>query len=149
LGNVATFTFAGDFTDGNYRATLSAAGITDASNLHPARNFNYDFFALAGDVNSDRAVDFADLVILSQNYGQPERTRADGDLNGDGSVDFNDLVLLAQDYNSTIPAASAPVPSAGTPVFSTTPINVAKDSGATDVLRKAGKPLKNPLPKRR
>src|SRR5205814_2037735 len=130
--NLATFTFAADFTDGNYRATLSAAGITDASNLHPAANFNFDFFALEGDVNGDRTVDFADLVILSQNYGQPERTRADGDLNGDGSVDFKDLVLLAQDYNSTLPFPSTPISPPLTNTFSTTPISVLNASAAPD-----------------
>lgn len=54
---------------------------------------------IIGDLNFDGAVNFADLLILAQNYGRgPAATWAQGDLNGDGTVDFADLLLLAQNY---------------------------------------------------
>jgi hypothetical protein len=57
-----------------------------------------------GDANHDGGVDFADLVVLAQNYNTPGgRTFEQGDFTGDGSVDFADLVQLAQHYNSVAP----------------------------------------------
>ena len=57
-----------------------------------------------GDANHDGGVDFADLVVLAQNYNTPSgRTFEQGDFTGDGSVDFADLVQLAQHYNSVAP----------------------------------------------
>jgi hypothetical protein len=58
----------------------------------------------AGDANYDGQVDFADLVVLAQNYNSADRSYEQGDFTGDGRVDFADLVLLAQNYNSS-PAA--------------------------------------------
>ncbi len=72
-------------------------------------------YTLGGDVNLDRAVGFADLVTIAQNYGLAAgATRAKGDLNGDGSVGFADLVMLAQQYGTTLPTpAPAARPVAG------------------------------------
>ena len=54
-----------------------------------------------GDANGDGRVDFADLLILAQNYGKSAgATFAQGDFNGDGSVGFDDLLILAQNYGS-------------------------------------------------
>jgi len=61
-----------------------------------------------GDANFDGVVNFADLVILAQHYGQSNATYATGDFNGDGIVNFSDLVILAQNYGKSItPAVSA------------------------------------------
>ena len=59
-----------------------------------------------GDANADRAVNFADLVALAQNYGEASGVArwAQGDFNEDGNVSFADLVLLAQNYGSAAPA---------------------------------------------
>lgn len=51
-----------------------------------------------GDVNTDGAVDFADLLTLAQHYGLSGATRSLGDLNSDEAVGFSDLLLLAQHY---------------------------------------------------
>ena len=69
---------------------------------------------LPGDLNGDGAVDFNDLLILAQHYGQPG-TFPQGDLNGDGTVGFDDLLILAQNYGRTsVPqSASAIVSSLG------------------------------------
>ena len=55
---------------------------------------------LKGDANIDRLVDFADLVLLAQNYNTTVgATYSQGDNNYDGGVNFTDLVALAQNYN--------------------------------------------------
>jgi hypothetical protein len=115
--NTATFTFA-SLPDGNYTATLVAAGITDSSGNpldgngdgNGGDSYAHSFFVLAGDINRDRKVDFNDLVVLAQNYNSTGgKTWAQGDLSGDGNVDFNDLVILAQRYNVSLAAPAAPV----------------------------------------
>jgi hypothetical protein len=109
--------------DGNYRATLTAAAVTDAQGRQLDGNadgtagddFTTDFFHLAGDINHDRSVDFLDLAAMAQNYNTTGgMTWAQGDLNGDGNVDFLDLAILAQRYNTSLaaPAPSDPVGSA-------------------------------------
>jgi len=115
----ATWTSATSFTDGNYTATLSAGGISDANsrpldgdgNGSGGDNYVLSFFVLPGDANRDRIVDFADLVKVAQNYGGPAPFGwASGDFNGDGSVGFADLVSVAQRYGQSLPApAAAPV----------------------------------------
>jgi hypothetical protein len=143
--NTATFTFASDFVDGNYRATIAAGGVVDAANLQPSFDWNYDFWVLPGDLNHDRFVDFNDLAVLAQNYNQSGLTYTDGDLNGDGTVDFNDLVLLAQRYNTSLPALAPPLPSAAQAVaappsiFSTSKIAIVRDH-PIDGLPKARRP---------
>jgi subtilisin family serine protease len=113
--NTATFTFAGVPADGNYRATLLSNGIRDSSNAaldgdgngSPGGDFHLDFFLLRGDANRDRTVNFADLVVVAQNYGSSSgATWAQGDFDGDGAVNFNDLVTLAQMYNKTLAGAA-------------------------------------------
>jgi hypothetical protein len=58
--------------------------------------------ALAGDVTLDDAVDFADLLVLAQNYDTPAgATWQIGDFDRDGAVGFTDLLALAQNYDAT------------------------------------------------
>lgn len=69
---------------------------------------------VAGDANGDGVVNFADLLILAQNYGQSGATWSTGDFNVDGNVGFDDLLLLAQHYGQTtasFAAATVPEPS--------------------------------------
>jgi autotransporter-associated beta strand protein len=57
--------------------------------------------ATPGDINLDSAVNFADLLLLAQNYsGTGIKTWSQGDMSGDGTVSFPDLLLLAQNYGS-------------------------------------------------
>jgi hypothetical protein len=60
---------------------------------------------LPGDANGDGRVNFADLLILAQNYGKTGATYSQGDFTGDGTVGFADLLILAQNYGRTNAAA--------------------------------------------
>jgi hypothetical protein len=100
-------------SDGDYRLEVRAGTVVDnAGNPLPA-DVGFDFTHLAGDANRDRAVNFADLAILAQNYGQPGKHFGEGDFDHDGRVGFSDLVILAQRYNTVLPpppsAQSAPL----------------------------------------
>jgi hypothetical protein len=44
-------------------------------------------------------VNFADLLVLTQNYGKAG-SFAEGDLDHDGRVGFSDLLILAQNFAS-------------------------------------------------
>ena len=55
---------------------------------------------LPGDANFDGTVNFTDLLILSQHYGQ-QGEWVDGEFSGGGTVDFADLLTLAQNYGRT------------------------------------------------
>lgn len=120
--NTATWTSASVLPDGDYKATLLAAGISDAASRALDGNgdgtsgddYTLKFFTFAGDANRDRTVGFADLVKVAQNYGSTGKTWADGDFNGDGAVNFSDLVVVAQHYGSSLAALPAAVPA--TPV---------------------------------
>jgi len=68
--------------------------------------------ARPGDANLDGKVDFADLVILAQNYGKTGMNWDQGDFNYDGTVNFADLVILAQNYGQSFVPAAAPAVSA-------------------------------------
>ena len=72
-------------------------------------DFPFPTFFKIGDLNHDGIVDFADLVILAQNYGGTGKTFAEGNLDYDpaGNVDFADLVILAQQYNTSLPPAAS------------------------------------------
>ena len=68
---------------------------------------------LPGDANRDGRVDFADLLVLGQHYGESGATWATGDFNADGAVGFDDLLLLARYYGQSAAAAEpAAVPEA-------------------------------------
>ena len=53
---------------------------------------------LAGDINRDGAVSFADFLVLSTNFGKQNAAEAEGDLDGDGLVAFTDFLLLSANF---------------------------------------------------
>jgi hypothetical protein len=110
--NTATISYTGNASgiagvlpDGNYRATLLAAGIAGTAAM--AANHVFDFFVLAGDADHDRDIDVNDLGILASNWQQSPRTFAQGDFDYSGTVDVNDLGILASHWQATL-APSAP-----------------------------------------
>ena len=54
-------------------------------------------------LKEDQVVNFDDLLVVAQNYGQQGRTFSQGNFNydGPGAVDFDDLLILAQNYGTT------------------------------------------------
>jgi hypothetical protein len=120
--HTATFTFpgypGGVLPNGDYRATVRAADVSDAAGNALAGDYSGDFFALAGDVNRDRAVNGSDFALLAANFGKTGRSYAQGDLTGDGAVNGTDFAILAGNFGRLLqpPAAqSASVTSAATP----------------------------------
>jgi uncharacterized delta-60 repeat protein len=91
--------------DGDYDVTWSAGNnIVDLAGQPILPLPPFRFHMLAGDVNRDRVVDFADLLRVSQNYGRREQVYSAGniDFSNDGSVDFNDLLILIQQFDATV-----------------------------------------------
>lgn len=81
------FTVAGDkllFTadDGIYGREL---WVVDASRID-------------ADINGDRAVDFADFVIMAENFGQKNVGLPQGDADGDEEVTFADFLILSSEF---------------------------------------------------
>jgi len=66
--------------------------------------------ALIGDANLDGRVDFTDLLILAQHYGDSPAPWRQGNFNTDPTIDFSDLLLLAEDYGQSTAATQSEVP---------------------------------------
>ncbi|MGA2231504.1 MAG: autotransporter-associated beta strand repeat-containing protein [Tepidisphaeraceae bacterium] len=67
-------------------------------------------YTLAGDANLDGIVNFADLLVVAQNFNRSNSNGnpidwADGDFNYDNTVNFADLLLVAQNFNKTLTAS--------------------------------------------
>jgi hypothetical protein len=132
--NQATLVLTNELPDGDYRLTVNASDIANAAGVPASGSpIVLKFFSLAGDANHDRKVDFADLVILAQNYNLTGLNSSQGNVNysADGAVDFADLVILAQQYNKNLgvaPPITAPLSGRGTAV------TTGKGRVSTDVL---------------
>jgi hypothetical protein len=100
------FTY-GALPDGEYTATMVAAGVTDKAGNPLAANSVLDFFYLAGDANHDGAVNVNDLGILATNWQQSPRITSNGDFTYDGTVDVADLGILATNWQNGLYMAPA------------------------------------------
>jgi hypothetical protein len=103
-GTASSITFLPRLGDGNYTVTLRAGAVSDFTGNTNAAPIDLPFFILTGDLNRDRTVNFDDLLLLAQNYGQTGRTFSQGnvDYSADGRVGFDDLLLLAQRYGTSL-----------------------------------------------
>jgi ELWxxDGT repeat protein len=154
--DIVTFTFAaGALPDGNFRATLAAARVTDASGNPLAADVTFNFFVLTGDINRDRSVNGSDFAILAGNFGKTGQSYATGDLNGDGAVNGSDFATLAGNFGRSLPAppAAAAVVTATSPAAAPTPTKPAARpkkvaSGATRADRISRRRLARATPRR-
>ncbi len=103
--NTATFSYTGNASalsgvlpDGNYRAVLLAAGITNPSGVPLAANHVFNFSFLNGDANHDGRVNLLDFNILAANFGQSPRNFSQGDFNYDTIVNLSDFNILASRF---------------------------------------------------
>jgi methionine-rich copper-binding protein CopC len=108
----ATFRFptlpnGGSLPDGRYRATLAAAGVSNAAGTTIAVDYALDFFVLAGDANRDARVNLQDFNILAANFGQSGRDFSRGDFNYDMIVNLADFNILAARFGSVSAGASS------------------------------------------
>jgi GH18 family chitinase len=139
-GNTVGWSFHDGLPDGNYTATIRGGSARTATGNVLAADATTNFHVLAGDATRDRAVDFADLVVLAQNYNGTGKTFSQGDFDYDGDVDFQDLVILAQHYNKTLPALGTI-----TAAFSNSPIDAATNTGKDRNDRSTKKPAADVL----
>lgn len=64
-------------------------------------------YTLRGDSDLNLTVNFDDLLILAQNYGQEGRRYWEGDTDYNFIVNFDDLLALAQNYGGSLPSVAA------------------------------------------
>lgn len=64
---------------------------------------------VAGDLDGNGEVAFADFLTLSANFGKVDATYPEGDVDGNGEVAFADFLTLSANFGSTS-AASVPEP---------------------------------------
>jgi hypothetical protein len=129
----ATWTLPISLADGNYRATLVAAGVLDSQGRSLDGNsdgtggddFAYNFHHLGGDANGDRRVDYQDFSVLFANFEQPGRSFGQGDFNFDGAVDFIDFQILERAFGKVLPAAVAQTPAPPAVPVTTVPVTIA------------------------
>jgi hypothetical protein len=65
---------------------------------------------IAGDLDGDGSVAFADFVVLSANFGQAVSSYTAGDIDCDGTVAFADFVVFSANFGRTSGAQAASVP---------------------------------------
>jgi hypothetical protein len=100
---------------GNYRLTLSGAGITDNGGRSLSADVVVIFHVLPGDSNGDRVVNDRDLYLIWQNLLLPPANRDQQfDLNNDGAVTSADLDVVRANYRNSLPEA-APAAGLSTP----------------------------------
>jgi hypothetical protein len=105
--NTATFSFTGILPDGDFRATLLAAGITNAGGTPLPANVIHNFFFMQGDANHDRRVNLDDFNILAANFGQSPRDFTQGDFNYTGNVNLDDFNILAARFGNVLAGPSS------------------------------------------
>lgn len=124
--NRATLTFNTPLPDGNYTATITAAGVTDVMGTALAANHAFNFHFLIGDANHDAKADSDDFNILAANFGLSGRNFSHGDFNYDTVVNSDDFNLLAIRFGTAL----APPALAGqkiAPPRSARPIDLLRD----------------------
>jgi hypothetical protein len=92
--------------DGKYVASIKTQSVSNGFGAN-VENFPLNFNVLRGDADRNGSVDFSDLLIVAQNYGQAGKTFSQGNFDYDtgGNVNFNDLLIVAQKYGTSLVSA--------------------------------------------
>lgn len=72
---------------------------------------------VAGDLDGDGSVAFADFLVLSSNFGNAEGTYAEGNVDLTDGVAFADFLALSSNFGATSAASSVPEPSTRIPAI--------------------------------
>lgn len=107
-GSTVIFTLPTTMTDGNYRFRIPSGAISASNGAATSAHSDSSQFILRGDATRNRSVDFDDLLLLAQNYGQSGRTFQQGDFDYNGTVNFDDLLALAQRYGTSLVSIASP-----------------------------------------
>jgi hypothetical protein len=115
LTNSATFDYTGTtagipgiLPDGNYSATLLAAGISTIQGAPLGADYVLSFRFLQGDANGDGRVNLNDFNILAANFGQSLRDFTQGDFDYSGNVNLNDFNILAARFGQVLAGPASP-----------------------------------------
>jgi hypothetical protein len=102
--NIASFTFSGyeygALPNGSYRATLLAAGVTDASGNPLPADHVLNFFFMMGDADHNGAINFDDYAHIDNGFNNGLNGFGNGDFNYDGVINFDDYALIDLAFNS-------------------------------------------------
>ena len=121
----ATLQWAAGLPNDTHRVTVSdsvtAGGVALDGEMSPSAptlpsgngtaggSFVVYVYRLVGDINEDRAVDAADLLLVANSWGESSgQPGYDSrcDLDGNSAVDVSDLLILADNWGASIPAGS-------------------------------------------
>jgi hypothetical protein len=102
-----TFPVNGTLSEGRYRSTLAAAGVTDIAGNPLAADNLFNFLFMIADANNDGIVNLTDFNRLASNFGQSGRNFTQGDFNYDGLVNLADFNLLASRFGTSVAPAAA------------------------------------------
>ncbi len=92
-------------------------GVTNASDLACVASVGDrdtvlgELNTVAGDLDGNGDVSFADFLILSNNFGNESGTYAEGNINLEGGIDFADFLALSDNFGATAAAQAVPEPS--------------------------------------
>jgi hypothetical protein len=111
----------GVIDDGQYTATLTAAGVTDVAGNPMSANSNTNFFFLLGDANHDAIVNLQDFDLLAANFGDAGTNYGQANFNYDGFTNLADFDILAARFGAAVDSRAA-----GTPPFGTRQIGLSE-----------------------
>jgi hypothetical protein len=102
--NVASFTFPafqhGALPNGQYRATLLSAGVTDAAGNALASNHVSNFFFMLGDADNNGIIDGDDYAMIDNGFNNNLSGWINGDFDYDGDVDGDDYAIIDFAFNT-------------------------------------------------
>jgi hypothetical protein len=100
--NTWTVTFPGylygALPNGQYRATILAAGVFDPAGNAMTQNHERNFSFLMGDADGNGVIDFDDYALIDNGFLNGLTGYTNGDFNYDGVIDFDDYAIIDFNY---------------------------------------------------